>query len=133
MDPVSLVEIALTAGAAAGIKDTASAAVTDAYTGLKAIVKRRFAGRPAAELVLANHETDPETWKGSLASELAAVGVDDELVAASQALMRLVDEAGSQAGKYTVDIQGGQGVQVGDYNIQHNAFTAPGSGEVREG
>jgi hypothetical protein len=39
MDPVTLIEVALTAGAAAGVKDTASSAVRDAYEGLKAKVK----------------------------------------------------------------------------------------------
>lgn len=40
MDPVSLVVTALAAGAAIGLKDTASAAVTDAYENLKVLVKR---------------------------------------------------------------------------------------------
>ena len=45
MDPVTLILTALAAGAALGVKDTASAAVKDAYEGLKALVKKRFAGR----------------------------------------------------------------------------------------
>jgi hypothetical protein len=52
----------------------------------------------------------------------AEVGSDADLVLAAQKLMRLVDEAGSQAGKYNVLVQGGQGVQVGDHNTQHNTF-----------
>ena len=122
VDPVSLVEVALTAGAAAGVKDVASVAVTDAYAGLKAKVKQRFAGRPAAELVLAEHEADPRAWKGPLAAELATTGVDDEMVAAAQALMTLIDEAGSQTGKYAVTVQDSQGVQIGDHNTQTNTF-----------
>ena len=39
--------------------------------------------------------------------------------------MWLVDAEGSQAGKYDVDAQGSQGVQVGDDNIQNNTFMAP--------
>jgi len=35
MDPITLIVTALTAGAALGIKDTASTAVRDAYVGLK--------------------------------------------------------------------------------------------------
>ena len=46
MDPVTLIVTALAAGAVFGLKDTASAAVKDAYAGLKALVKRRFVGRP---------------------------------------------------------------------------------------
>lgn len=128
MDPATLIEVALTAGAAAGVagvKDTASLAVKDAYEGLKAKVKRLFASRPDAELILVEHEAAPEAWKELLTSKLSAVGVDAELVAAAQALMQLVDAAGSQAGKYDVDTWGSQGVQVGDHNVQHNTFTSP--------
>ena len=124
MDPVTLILTALAAGAALGVKDTASAAVKDAYEGLKALVKNRFTGRRDGELVLARYEEAPDSWEGPLAAELTGVGAaaDVELVAAAQAVMRLVDEAGSRAGKYNVQVHGGQGVQVGDGNIQHNTF-----------
>jgi hypothetical protein len=124
MDPVSLVVMALAAGAALGLKDTASQAVKDAYGGLKALVKKRFAGRADAGLVLAKHEQAPETWEKPLAAELTAAhaGDDADLLAAAQAMMRLADPAGSQAGKYTVHVSGGQGVQVGDHNTQTNIF-----------
>jgi lipid-binding SYLF domain-containing protein len=126
MDPVTLILTALAAGAALGVKDTASQAVKDAYDGLKTLVKRRFGGRADGELVLARYEEAPETWKDPLATELAAAGAGDDvgLVAAAQALMALADPAGSQAGKYTVQVLGGQGVQVGDHNIQRNVFGA---------
>jgi RIP homotypic interaction motif len=128
MDPVTLILTALAAGAVLGVKDTASQAVHDAYNGLKALVKKRFGGRADGELVLARYAEAPETWKGPLAAELTATGAggDADLVAAAQALLALADPAGSQAGKYTVQVHGGQGVQVGDHNIQHNTFgTAP--------
>jgi hypothetical protein len=128
MEPVTLILTALAAGAALGLKDTASSAVKDAYKGLKALVKKRFAGRRDGELVLARYEEEPDTWKGPLAAELTAAGadVDADLVAAAQALMSLTDEAGSRAGKYTVTVHGGQGVQVGDHNAQYNKFdTSP--------
>jgi hypothetical protein len=125
MDTVSLIEVALASGAVAGVKDTASSAVKDAYEGLKAMVKARFAGHPRAELVLGEHEADPETWKAPLTSELTRVGVvDSELVTAAKALMQLIDNAGSQAGKYDVDIQDGQGVLIGEHSTQHNTFSA---------
>lgn len=47
MGPVTLVQVALAAGTGAGIKDTTSLAIKDAYEGLKARVKGRFA--PAAK------------------------------------------------------------------------------------
>lgn len=126
MDPITLIVTALAVGAASGVKDTASSAVRDAYASLKAMVRKRFAGRQAGELVLAEHENAPETWREPLAAQLGEVGAgrDAELVAAAQELMRLVDEAGSRAGKYTVDVRGAQGVQVGDHGTQHNIFGA---------
>jgi hypothetical protein len=93
MGPVSLIEIALASGAAAGVKDTASLAVKDAYEGLKAKVQSLFAGHQRAEVILAEHEVAPETWKAPLISVLADAGVDDEMVAAAQVLMRLIDAA----------------------------------------
>jgi RIP homotypic interaction motif len=130
MDPITLIVTALAAGAGVGVKDTASAAIKDAYAGLKGLVKRRLGGRPDAELVVARHEEAPQTWEAPLAAELrgAGAGRDAELVAAAQALMALVDAAGSQAGKYSVQVHGGQGVQVGDHNVQTNVFnTSSGS------
>lgn len=127
MDPVTVIVTALTAGAGLGVKDTTSAAVKDTYEGLKALVSRRLARRAGGELVLQRHEQDPQTWDRPLAQELAGAGAGDhwELVAAAQALMRLVDEAGSAAGKYQVLVQGSQGVQVGDHSTQHNTFGPP--------
>jgi hypothetical protein len=124
MDTATLIVTALTAGAAAGMKNTASAAVKDAYDGLKTLVTKRLAARPDGELILARHQESPQTWEVPLTAELTEAGaVDDvELVAAAQALMSLIDQDGTQAGKYAVKIQGSQGVQVGDHNIQHNSF-----------
>jgi hypothetical protein len=118
MDPVTLIVAALSAGAGAGLQDTASAAVTDAYEAVKVKVKAHLAGHPGAELILANHETAPETWEQPLAAELTAAGVDAELVAAAQTLLELIEARG----KYTVDSRHSQGVQVGDNNVQHNTF-----------
>jgi hypothetical protein len=124
MDPVTLIVTALAAGAASALQDGASAAVKDAYRRLKALVKKRFADRPKAELVLAGHEAVPQTWEASLAAELSAAGAesDADLVAAAQVLMSLVDEAGSRSGKYLVAVRDSQGVQVGDHGTQINTF-----------
>ena len=101
MDPVTVIVTALTAGAASALQDGASAAVKDAYARLKALVKVRFAGRPKGELVLAEYEAAPQTWEAPLAAELSAAGAegDADLLAAAQALMSLVDEAGDAVGE----------------------------------
>lgn len=127
MDPVTLIVTALAAGAASAVQDGASAAVKDAYSRLRALVRKRLAGRPDGELVLARHETAPQAWQGPLAAELAGSGAGDDpgLAAAAQALMELLDAAGSSAGKYAVMVHGSQGVQIGDHNTQTNTFGSP--------
>ena len=127
MDPISLIVAALAAGAAAGVSDTATTAVKDAYTGLRELVRRRLAGRAAAEVALAEHDSAPEVWRAPLVAELdrAGAGTDEAMLAAAQWVMAIVDEAGTRAGKYVVDLRGAQGVQVGDGNVQVNSFTTP--------
>ncbi len=127
MDPITLIVTALATGAASGITETASSAVRDAYVSLRALVRKRLAGRPDAELVLAKHETSPDTWQVPLIAVLGEVGADrdTDLVTAAQALMDLVDKAGAGAGKYTVDVRDAYGVQVGDHNRQSNTFDVP--------
>lgn len=126
MDPVTLIVTALAAGAALGVTDTASSAVKDAYAGLKALVTKRLGGRPEAELGLTKHELAPETWQAQLRAQLDGSGADRDLdlIAAARALMSLLDEAGARVGKYTVDVRGAQGVQIGDFNRQDNVFNA---------
>ena len=130
MDPIALIVTALAAGAALGAQETVSAMVKDAYAGLKALVKKRLGGGPGAELVLARHERAPETWQAPLMAELTETGADGDpdLIAAAQALLGLVAEAEGRTGKYTVDVRGAQGVQIGDHNRQDNVFNAPAGG-----
>jgi hypothetical protein len=127
VDPAAVIVSALGAGAALGLKDSASSAVTDAYAALKALVAKRLARRPGADVVLARYEEDPGIWQEPLKDELekAGVGRDGDLMAAAQVLLALADEAGTRAGKYVIDARGSQGVQVGDRNTQHNVFRPP--------
>jgi hypothetical protein len=126
VDPVSLIVAALAAGAVAGVQNTATEAVMDAYAGLKALVRQRLAGRESGEQALARHADDPERGR-VLEAELveAGAGEDPALLDAARRLLAMVDPAGSRAGKYVVDVRGGQGVQVGDGNVQTNTFSAP--------
>ena len=127
MDPVTLIVTALAAGAATGMTESA---VKDAYMSLLALVRKRLAGRPDAELVLARHETSPETWQAPLVAVLEEAGAehDTDLVVAAQALMSLMDKAGARAGKYTVDTRNAYGVQIGDHDRQDNVFRTPPGG-----
>ncbi|XVU24193.1 hypothetical protein ACQPZJ_44345 [Actinoplanes sp. CA-054009] len=125
MSAVEVITAALAAGAGAGMKDTASATVKDAYAGLKALLKQHL-GRHDEQAVqaLEADETAPGVWQARIGDALTGSGAaaDGQVVAAAQRLLQLTDPAGSAAGKYQVDLRKAKGVQVGDHNTQHNTF-----------
>jgi hypothetical protein len=127
LDPVSLVLGALASGAVQGVAESTSESVKDAYGRLRGLVAGRFAGNRTAEVVLAEHARDPDTWHAPLARALgeSGAGADPAVIEAARQLMVLLDEAGVRAGKYDVDLRGAQGVQVGDGNQQVNLFSTP--------
>jgi hypothetical protein len=126
VDQVSLVLGALSSGAARGVVDSASDAVATAHSKLKRLIADRFAGNKSAEVALSEHADDPDTWQAPLAKALTATGAsaDESVLAAARQLMELLDAAGARAGRYDVDLRGGQGVQVGEGNQQVNIYTA---------
>jgi hypothetical protein len=95
MDPLSLIVAALAAGAAAGAKDTAGAAIKDSYQAFKGLIRRKLAGSSTAMVVLEEHEKDPETYNAPLKKMLTAVSVDHDaaLLAAARALL---EQTGAQ-------------------------------------
>lgn len=122
MDPVSLIITALVAGAAAGIGDSATDAVKEAYSVLKRKLKGAFAGDAAAEVALDQHAEDPETWKAPLEKALKShgAGEDEAVLEAARRLVELQDPEGAASGIY--DLRGAKGVSIGDHNIQTNYF-----------
>lgn len=116
MDPVSLIVSALTAGATAALKETASQAAKDAYAKLKTLVQRHFTGKPEAETALVQHEKKPEVWEAPLKDALVETGTDrDEAVLqAAEILLRLVQPQQVGTGKYNVQIGEAEGVVIGD-------------------
>lgn len=118
MDPITLIVTALGTLAATGGQSIISEAAKDAYTVLKTRVQQKFAGKASAELVLQEHETDPDTWEIPLKKALieAQVDQDEEIVAAAQKVMTLVQPQQAAMGKYNVQITGNvQGFAQGDY------------------
>jgi len=109
MEPVTIIATALAAGAAAAARETAGAAVRDAYAGLKALIQRRFAGDAGAELALEKHATSPDVWEKPLEEALKESGAaaDETILEAAQALMAEADPEGAARGKYTLTITGG--------------------------
>jgi hypothetical protein len=118
MDPITLILTALVAGTAKAAGD----AVPDAYKGLKAMIQKKFAGKPVAEAMLEEHEKDPETYAAPLEKNLVEAGVDkdEEILEAAKKVMEAQDPGGASTGKY--DLRGAKGVQVGDRNTQTNTF-----------
>ena len=117
MDPVTLILAALTAGAAASAKDTASVAVKDAYDGLKGLIQRKLANKPAAQMALAEYEKKPDIWRAPLEEEIKEIRInqDKEIVAAAQKVMSMVRPQQAAMGKYNVQITGNvQGFAQGD-------------------
>ena len=126
MEPVTLIVGALAAGALKGAGETSTSAVQDTYAALKAALAARFARHQVPADVLDEHEQDPDTYEKPLAKRIqqAAAGQDPRIVELAQTLMQLMDQDGARAGRYTVDVRGAQGVQIGDHATQNNTFTA---------
>src|ERR1035441_8222391 len=78
MDPITLIVAALTAGASTGaidaLKDNVKDAAKAAYGKLHDLVKRRLAGNSSAEVILAEHQADPEIYAVPLAKKLTEAG-----------------------------------------------------------
>ena len=125
MDPVSLIEGALVAGAAASAKDTASQAVKDAYAGFKTLLSRLLAEKPNAQLILDEHEADHETYEKPLKKLLteAQADQDTDLLAAAERVMTLVQPQQIGMGKFTIQNTGTvQGQNIGDQNTITQTF-----------
>jgi hypothetical protein len=105
VDPVSLIVAALVAGAAAGVGDAATSAIKDAYAGLKALIKKKFAGSPAADVALEQHEKAPEAWEPALRQQIAETGADQDeaILAAAEAVLKEVP-SGTRVGNATVTV-----------------------------
>jgi len=91
VDPVSFIVAALAAGAAAGLKDTAEAAVKDAYAGVKRFIQSRYG---KVELEALEQKPGSEPKRASLAEDLedAGAGSDEELLELARKLVAVVDQ-----------------------------------------
>lgn len=139
MDPATLLLAALSAGATAAAKDTANEAVKDAYHALRALVQRRFAGKPEAQLALAQHEAKPSVWEAPLKDALESTGADQnvDIIRAAQRLMALLQPpaAIAQHGNGSIATSGGAIASRGGINVLGNARvgTIGGQGGVTVG
>ncbi|MEH2203217.1 MAG: hypothetical protein V7K53_03925 [Nostoc sp.] len=89
------------------------------------MIKKKFENEPKAQMVLEEHETDPETYEAPLKKKLAEAGADKdtEIIKLAQELLKQEKPEESAAGKYNTVFQGEvKGIQVGDRNKQENKF-----------
>jgi hypothetical protein len=122
MEAVELVVTALTAGAAAGLKDNATSAMKDAYATLLNVVRRRLAAQSSTGAAIVDeHATDPDSWREALMAALTVTeaAYDQDVLAAARDLLTCIDAEGVRVGKYTVAIRDGKGVQIGDGNTMN--------------
>ena len=115
MEPVTLIMTAIVAGASAALKETAGAAVRDAYAGLKALLHRKLGEDPDATTILDGIERNPDRWSGAVEDLVTKgnVAEDAELITAAERVLELTDPVGTAAGTYNVNISGGKVGAVG--------------------
>jgi len=104
MDPITLILTALVAGTAKAAGDAAP----DAYNGLKALIQKKFAGKPEAEMALTKHEEKPKVWEEPLKEALTESGVDkdEEILKAAQELLKQLEPQAAAAGKFNLNVAG---------------------------
>lgn len=95
MSAMEVVVTALAAGASTGMKDTASAAVQDAYGVLKRLLRIRMAAQDGVLEALEDDPVEPRVWQERIGEGLTVSGAADdrEVIAAAEQLLLLADPA----------------------------------------
>lgn len=117
MEPTALIVSALVAGATAGLTETASQAVKDAYGGLKELIQKHLAGKPEAEMALAQYEKKPDVWESPLRDALVETGAtqDEAIIDQAQKVLQLVQPQQVAQGKYNIQIGQAKGTVIGNH------------------
>ena len=130
MTGVELILAALAAGASAGITETTSGAIGDAYRGLRDGLRNRIAAWgeravPALDAPAPDATTDEELWRIRLGAALVGSGADQDegVLASADRLLEFLGQPGIRSGRYVVDVRDTKGVQIGDHNNQTIHFS----------
>ena len=125
MDPVTTITdaivTALSAGAVAGLTDTAKAAVNDVYNKLKGLLTKKHGEGSEVVQAIAQLEAKPESQgrKEMLQEEIVAVKAeqDEEIVAAAKQVLTLVKVQQTSQSKITLHQDHAiiQGQNIGDH------------------
>jgi hypothetical protein len=155
MDPLSSIVMALALGAAAAAKDVSSQAIKDAYTGLKALIQRKYAQVPAPTLTQLEEKPESKSSRAVVEEELTQAGAapDKELLQQAKAVMDAVQQhAPETAAAIGIDLEkvkaaalnigevvaSGTGIRVkegeftGDINIGHVRTGQTGADPVKK-
>ena len=116
MDPVSLIVTALVSGLSAGLGESASAAMKDAYGILRDRLQRTFNADPVARATLDAHATSPDTWDRLLREQISRLGADrdGDVLEAAQRVLTIADARGSRSGSHHIHVGGHGRAAVGD-------------------
>jgi hypothetical protein len=107
MEPVTLLLTALAVGAQSALQETASAAVKDAYSGLKALIVRKFGNKPSLEGL--HQKPDSKAKQAAAEEDLVEAGAasDAEVMARARQLLSVVERDDPAAGKAMgIDLKG---------------------------
>jgi len=123
MEPISTIVAALAAGAVAALKPTAEQAVKDAYSGLKALVQRKYA---AVTLDALERKPESAAQQGAVAETLGDAGAADdaELLAKARELAATLQRHDPDAGRSIgIDVERitGASVRIGAVTAGENA------------
>jgi hypothetical protein len=104
MEPISAIVTALALGAASALKDVAGQGIKDAYAGLKALIQRKYAQVPLAQL---EAKPDSKARREVVEEELTAAGAvhDEELLQLVKAVLNAVQQAPETAAAIGVDLE----------------------------
>jgi hypothetical protein len=122
MDPITTAIVtALSAGAISGLTDTSKAAISDAYTQFKALLKQKFGASSEVVQAVSALEAHPDSTgrKETLQEEIIASNAqhDEELLAAANSLRTLIQPQQAGLGKFNVQNHATvQAQNVGDHN-----------------
>lgn len=130
MDPVTLIVTAVVSGLAAGAGTVAQAGIKGMYDLFMGRLRGKVTGHEDAQAALSGVEKKPDSAgrQTTLKEELEAIGAadDNDLVGLAQDVLRKLDEQGAQAGKYNIQISGGQGFVIGDHaKVEQHFGTEP--------
>ena len=118
MNEITLIVGALLAGLSAGITNTAETLLADLYSSLKNKIIDKTSETEKAKSTISEFEDKPnlETSQEKLISLLGSLSKDDlsELVLIAKKIIDVIEPKNSEAKKYNIEINSGQGIVIGD-------------------